>query len=231
MVGDSGFFGVSVEVNVDLVEVLAAAEALEAVVNAVGFTVEHDVEFPEGAFYFYEAVVEGVVVGLLEGEGGVFYGLLANEGDGVPVFGVGVELDGLSPDEGRIRDGGQRILDVGNAVSVGVGCVGVGDVEVFGLTGVPGTHSAAGPDGLTDLLKVVECAVGFRCLGVVAVFEFGEGNVPSVGDVVFVLVGNHDGLTEVVAEPLDVGELSVGHGDAGPVFAEFAAAVPGEFVE
>ena len=65
VVGDSRFFGVSVEVNVNLVEVLAAAEALETVVNAVGFTVEHDVEFPEGAFYFYEAVVEGVVVGLL----------------------------------------------------------------------------------------------------------------------------------------------------------------------
>ena len=47
---------------------------------------------------------------------------------------VGVELDGLSPDEGRIRNGGQRILDVGDAVSVGVGCVGIGDGEVFGLT-------------------------------------------------------------------------------------------------
>ena len=161
----------------------------------------------------------------------MFYGFFADEGDGSPVFGVGVELDGLSPDEGRIRDGGKRILDVRDAVSVGVGCVGIGDSEVLGLTGVPGAHSAAGPDGLTNLLKVVECAVGFRCLWVVAVLQFGEGNVPSVGDVVFVLVGNHDGLTEVVAEPLDVGELSVGHCDAGPVLAEFAAAVPGEFIE
>ena len=121
VVADLGLLGGAVKVNVDLVEVLAAAEALEAVVNAVGFTVEHNVEFPEGAFYFYEAVVEGVVVGLLEGEGGFIYGLLADEGDVLPVFSVGVELDGLSPDEGRIRDGGQRILDVGDAVSVGVG--------------------------------------------------------------------------------------------------------------
>ena len=84
---------------------------------------------------------------------------------------------------------------------------------------------------MTDLLKVVEEAVCTFCFGIVAVFEFGEGNVASVGDVVLVLVGNHDGLTEVVAEPLDVSELSVGHGDAGPVLAEFAAAVPGEFIE
>lgn len=49
---------------------------------------------------------------LLEGEGGVFDGLLADEGDGVPVFGVAVELYLLGPDEGRIRDEGQRILDV-----------------------------------------------------------------------------------------------------------------------
>ena len=109
----------------DLVEVLGAAEAFEAVVDAVGFAVEHDVDFPEGAFYFYEAVVEGVVMSLLEGEGSLFYSFLADEGDGGPVFGVGVELDLLGPDEGRIRDGGKRILDVGDAVLVGIRVSGI----------------------------------------------------------------------------------------------------------
>lgn len=52
VVGDFRFLGIAVEVDMDLVEVLAAAEAFEAVVDAVGFAVKHDVDFPEGAFDF-----------------------------------------------------------------------------------------------------------------------------------------------------------------------------------
>ena len=66
---------------------------------------------------------------------------------------------------------------------------------------------------------------------IVAVFGFRKGVRPVVGNVVAVLVGSHDRFAEVVAEPLDVGESAVGDGDAGPVFAELAAAVPGEFIE
>ena len=93
---------------------------------------------------------------LLKGEGGFFYGLLADVGDGVPVFCVRVEFDLLGPDEGRIRNGGQRILDVGDAVRVGVIRVGFREVEILDLAGVPGAHSAATPYGLADLGEVVE---------------------------------------------------------------------------
>ena len=169
-------------------------------------------------------------MGLLEREGGVFYGFLADIWDIGPVLVFAVEFYLFGPDEGRIRNGGQRILDVGYAVRVGVIGVGFRKVEILDLAGVPGAHSAAGPDGLANLIEVIEGAVCFWCVGIVAVLLFREGAGSVIGDVVFVLVRDHDGFTEIVAEPLDVGESAVGYGDAGPVFAELAAAVPGEFI-